>query len=249
MNSERVVVVTGGAAGIGLGISTLFAGNGHPVAILDLDDKQAKAQADRLGGRDSNVIGLGVDVSDAEAMDAAYAEVRSRLGNVSIVIANAGYSEPVPFASMSRQQWLRMIDVNLHGVFNTIHPALPDMIERKWGRIVTISSLAGQSGAPNRAHYAAAKGGVIALTKSLASELARQGITVNTIPPALVATPMMEREIAAGDFPSVETFAAGVPIGRAGTPEDIAYACEFLSSDKASYITGQQINVNGGTRM
>jgi 2-hydroxycyclohexanecarboxyl-CoA dehydrogenase len=249
VNSERIVVVTGGAAGIGLGISELFASNGHPLAILDLDRNAAESEAKRLNAAGGNVIGLGVDVADAAAMDAAYAAVRTKLGPIAIVIANAGYSEARPIGSMTRDQWRRMIDVNLHGVFNTIHPALPDMVERQWGRIVTISSQAAQSGAPNRAHYAAAKGGVIALTKALAMELAREGITVNTIPPALVATPMMVRETESGDFPGVEAVAATIPMGRAGTPEDIAFACEFLCSDKASYITGQQINVNGGTRM
>jgi NAD(P)-dependent dehydrogenase (short-subunit alcohol dehydrogenase family) len=120
------------------------------------------------------------------------------------------------------------------------------MIDAGWGRIVTISSSSAQSGAPNMAHYAASKGGVISLTKTLAVELARRGITVNTIPPSLVDTPMARKAEAAGDFPGVDVVGPMVPLGRAGTPADIAAACSFLCSDGGSYITGQVIGVNGG---
>ena len=130
-----------------------------------------------------------------------------------------------------------------------IQAALPDMVEQKWGRIVTISSNAAQIGAADRAHYAAAKGGVIGLTKALARELARYGITSNTIPPSLVDTPMARRAEASGEVPPLDVISQHIPIARPGTPEDIAAACEFLRSDGASYITGQQINVNGGNYM
>jgi NAD(P)-dependent dehydrogenase (short-subunit alcohol dehydrogenase family) len=120
------------------------------------------------------------------------------------------------------------------------------MLAAKWGRIVTIASSSAQSGAPRMAHYAASKGGVIGLTKALAVELARSGITVNTIPPSLVDTPMARHAEAAGDFPGVEVVGPMVPLGRAGTPDDIAGACSFLCSDDGSYITGQVIGVNGG---
>jgi NAD(P)-dependent dehydrogenase (short-subunit alcohol dehydrogenase family) len=120
------------------------------------------------------------------------------------------------------------------------------MLPAGWGRIVTISSSSAQSGAPRMAHYAASKGGVIALTKALAVELARSGITANTIPPSLVHTPMVDKAVAAGDFPGVDIVAPMIPLGRAGTPDDIAGACSFLCSDDGSYITGQVIGVNGG---
>jgi 2-hydroxycyclohexanecarboxyl-CoA dehydrogenase len=242
MNADRVVVVTGGASGIGLGISRRFAETGHKVAMLDRD-------AARLRDAGADILALAVDIADRDAVDAAYATIRARLGPVAIVVANAGISGSQDFVTMTLATWQRMIDINLTGVFNSIQPAVPDMIARGWGRIVTIASQAAQSGAPDRAHYAAAKGGVIGLTKALAMELARHGITVNTIPPALVATPLMERETASGEFPGVDIVARMIPIARAGTPDDIADACEFLCSDKASYITGQQINVNGGMYM
>jgi 2-hydroxycyclohexanecarboxyl-CoA dehydrogenase len=249
MNSERVVVVTGGASGIGLGVCKLFAGNGHPVAMLDVQEAALEREGAALKATGANVVTLKVDVSNRQQVDAAYAAVRKALGPISIVIANAGISKAQDFLSMPLETWQRMLDVNLTGVFHTIQSAVPDMIERKWGRIVTISSNAGQWGAMDRAHYAAAKGGVIALTKALARELAKHGITSNTIPPSLVDTPMAQKGVAAGEVPPLDVIAQHIPIARAGTPADIAGACEFLCSDKASYITGQEINVNGGIYM
>lgn len=249
MHSERVVVVTGGASGIGLGISQLFARNGHPVAMLDVQAEALERESNALCATGARILGRTVDVANRDQMDAAYAAIRAELGPISIVIANAGISAGHDFLSMSLETWQRMIDVNLTGVFHTIQPALPDMVQAKWGRIVTISSQAAQSGAFDRAHYAAAKGGVIGLTRSLARELAAHSITVNTIPPSLVDTPLARRSESTGDVPSIETLAQLVPIARAGTPEDIAAACEFLCSDGASYITGQEINVNGGSWM
>jgi NAD(P)-dependent dehydrogenase (short-subunit alcohol dehydrogenase family) len=136
--------------------------------------------------------------------------------------------------------------VNLTGTFTCLQLAVPDMVAAGWGRIVTISSSSAQSGAPNMAHYVASKGGVIGLTKAFARELARSGITANTIPPTIVDTPMARKSEAVGDVPPVETMAKMVPLGRAGTPEDIADACSFLCSEQAGYITGQLIGVNGG---
>lgn len=247
--SERVVVVTGGASGIGLGISKLFAESGHPVAMLDLQPEALERESALLRERGGNIRAYQADVSDRAQIEAAYAAVRKELGPIAIVIANAGISSSVDFQTMSLDTWQRMIDVNLTGVFHTLQPALADMVAAKWGRIVTISSQAAQSGAQDRAHYAASKGGVIGLTRSLARELAHHGITVNTIPPSLVDTPLAQEGVRTGQVPSLEVIAQGIPISRPGTPEDIANACEFLCSDKASYITGQEINVNGGTWM
>lgn len=249
MQDKRVVVVTGGASGIGLGISRLFAANGHPVAILDMQDELLQREAALLRGAGAKVLACMVDVSDRARIDGAYAAVRKELGPIAVVIANAGVSSSAAFQTMSPQTWQRMIDVNLTGVFHTIQAALADMIAAKWGRIVTISSQAAQSGAQDRAHYAASKGGVIALTRSLARELAAHGITVNTIPPSLVDTPLAREGERSGQVPPLEVIAQAIPISRPGTPDDIAHACEFLCSDKASYITGQEINVNGGSWM
>jgi NAD(P)-dependent dehydrogenase (short-subunit alcohol dehydrogenase family) len=234
---------------MGLGISKRFALNGHPVAMLDVQEHALKIESAALEAAGARILARRVDVSCRADVESAYSAVRKELGPISIVIANAGISKAQSFVSMPFEIWQRMIDVNLTGVFHTLQAAVPDMIERKWGRIVTISSNAAQSGAADRAHYAAAKGGVIGLTKALARELAGQGITVNTIPPALVDTPLARAGVLAGEVPPLEVIAQHIPIARPGTPQDIADACEFLCSDKASYITGQQINVNGGIYM
>jgi len=249
MSKDRVVVVTGGASGMGLGIAQLFAANGHPVAMLDVQEDLLKSEAEKLRAKGGKILAIKASVDNRAEIDAAYAQIRKELGPISIVIANAGISKSDPFVSMKFETWQRMLSVNLDGVFHTIQAAVPDMIEQKWGRIVTISSNAAQWGSQDRAHYAAAKGGVIGLTKSLARELAAFGITSNTIPPSLVDTPLARAGAAAGEVPPLEVIAAHIPIARAGTPEDIAFACEFLCSDGASYITGQEINVNGGVYM
>ena len=249
MSKDRVVIVTGGASGMGLGICRRFAETGHPVAMLDVQEEALERERAALEARGAKVLGLKVDVSSRQQIDAAYAAIRKGLGPISIVIANAGISHSQGLLSMSVAQWQRMIDVNLTGVFHTIQAALPDMVQRKWGRVVTISSHAGQGGASDRAHYAAAKAGVIGLTQSVAREFAQYGVTANTIPPSLVDTPLARHGAATGEVPPLEVIAQHIPISRAGTAEDIAYACEFLCSDKASYITGQQIGVNGGAHM
>jgi NAD(P)-dependent dehydrogenase (short-subunit alcohol dehydrogenase family) len=246
MVADRVVVVTGGASGIGLGVARLFADKGHPVAILDVQEDALKRESEALRAQGARIVARKVDVSDRASIDAAYEAVREELGPIAIVVANAGISEGIPFQDVTVETWQRMIDINLTGVFHTVQAALPDMVDARWGRIITISSQAAQSGAGDRAHYSAAKAGVIGLTRSLAREFAGQGITVNTIPPSVVATPMAEAGIAAGTFPPLGVISQHIPIPRPGTPGDIAAACEYLASDGASYVTGQVLAVNGG---
>jgi len=241
---SRVAVVTGGASGIGLGAARQFVADGHHVAILDLKGAEAAATELRTGG--TNVIGIEVDVTDRAAVAAAFARVRAELGPVTILVTSAGIEAFDPLLEITAERWDQIIAVNLTGTFSCVQAAVPDMLEAGWGRIVTISSQSAQSGAPNMAHYSASKGGVIALTKSLAVDLARQGITVNTVSPSLVDTPMARAAEAAGDFLGVDVVGPMVPLGRAGTPADIAAACSFLCGDGGSYITGQLIGVNGG---
>ncbi len=163
-----------------------------------------------------------------------------------ILVTSAGIESFDPIDEITREKWDRIVAVNLTGTFACAQAAIPDMVAAGWGRIVTISSSSAQSGAPNMAHYAASKGGVISLTKALAVDLARKRVTVNTIAPSLVDTPMARAAEAAGDFPGVDVVGPMVPLGRAGTPDDIAAACAFLCSDAGSYITGQVLGVNGG---
>jgi len=239
-----VAVVTGGASGIGLGVGRRFVVDGYDVAILDR--KGADAAAAELQGAGARVLGVDTDVADRQSVEAAFARVRAELGPVGILVTSAGVESFDSLLDITAEKWDRIIAVNLTGTFTCVQAAVPDMLAAGWGRIVTISSSSAQSGAPNMAHYAASKGGVIALTKSLAVDLARSGITVNTIPPSLVDTPMARAAEAAGDFPGVDVVGPMVPLGRAGTPADIAAACSFLCSEGGSYITGQIIGVNGG---
>jgi 2-hydroxycyclohexanecarboxyl-CoA dehydrogenase len=243
---SRVAVVTGGASGIGLGVARRFVADGYHVAVLDRDGAGAEAAATELAGSGGKVVAVQVDVADRASVDAAFARTRAELGPVEILVTSAGVESFDALPDITAEVWDRIIAVNLTGTFSCVQAAVPDMVAAGWGRIVTISSSSAQSGAPNMAHYAASKGGVISLTKALAVELSRQGVTVNTIPPSLVDTPMSRSAEAAGDFPGVDVVGPMVPLGRAGTPDDIAAACSFLCSDGGSYITGQVIGVNGG---
>jgi 2-hydroxycyclohexanecarboxyl-CoA dehydrogenase len=244
--SERVAVVTGAASGIGLGAARHLAAHGHAVALLDADGDGARAAADDLAGRGHRCVGHQVDVADRAAVERAYDSVRGQLGPVTIVVTSAGVEAFDPVTEISPERWDRIIAVNLTGTFTCVQLAVPDMVAAGWGRIVTISSSSAQSGAPNMTHYVASKGGVIGLTKAFARELAGKGITANTIPPTIVDTPMARKGEESGNVPSVDVMAQMVPLGRAGTPDDIGAACAFLCSDQAGYITGQLIGVNGG---
>jgi 2-hydroxycyclohexanecarboxyl-CoA dehydrogenase len=187
---RRVAVVTGGASGIGLGISRHLSAAGHRVAVLDIDAEAAARTVEELNTAGSDAVSAQVDVSDRTAVEAAVDEVRRRFGAVEIMVTSAAVTAFAPFLDISISDWDRIVAVDLTGTFHCLQVVLPDMIAGQWGRIVTISSSAGQIGSPRQGHYAAAKGGVIAMTKTVAREYARQGITANTIPPFIVDTPM-----------------------------------------------------------
>ncbi|TML62780.1 MAG: SDR family oxidoreductase [Actinobacteria bacterium] len=242
---NRVAVVTGAASGIGLGVARRFAADGYRVALLDRSGEAAERAAAELREQGATAVACQVDVADWSAVRDTFERVRTVLGPVGILVTSAGIESFDSVLDITPDTWNRIVAVNLTGTFTCIQAAVPDMIDTGWGRIVTISSSSAQSGAPHMAHYAASKGGVIALTKALARELAGAGITVNTIPPSLVDTPMA-RDAEARGLVSVDKMAAMVPLGRAGTPGDIAAACSFLCSDGGSYVTGQVIGVNGG---
>jgi NAD(P)-dependent dehydrogenase (short-subunit alcohol dehydrogenase family) len=242
----RVAVVTGGAAGMGLAISQRLASDGHAVAVFDIDGDAASQAADAIRAGGTKAVAAAVDVSDRVAVEAAIARVHAELGPIGIMVTSAGVDRFERFTEISVESWDRMLAVNLSGTFHCVQCAVPDMLAAGWGRIVTISSSSAQSGARRMAHYVASKAGVIGLTKALALDLAANGITVNTVPPGFIDTPMARRAEQRGDLPSIEAVAARTPVRRAGTPEDIAAACAFLCSEQAGYITGQQINVNGG---
>jgi NAD(P)-dependent dehydrogenase (short-subunit alcohol dehydrogenase family) len=249
--TARVAVVTGGASGIGLAIGQRLAAAGHAVALIDVDVDAAQKAAKELEKKGARARAHEADVADRKALERAFEAVRKDFGPIGILVTSAGVESFDPLLQITPEKWDRLLAVNLTGTFSCVQLAAKDMIDGGWGRIVTISSSSAQSGAPLMAHYVASKGGVIALTKALAVELAAHKITVNTIPPTIVDTPMARKAEANGSFPfgSIDNLAGIVPLGRLGTSDDIAAAAAFLCSEDAGYITGQVIGVNGGMRM
>ena len=191
--------------------------------------------------------GYQADVSDRDQVDAALAAIRADLGPLSVIVANAAVAPQQPFLEMTLEQWNQILTINLTGTFNLVQAGLPDLLDAGAGRVVLISSSSAQRGAPRMAHYAASKGGQLALTKALAVEFAKSGVTVNTVVPSSIDTPSVEKKRAAGTMPSVEDMSKYIPVGRMGTGADIAAAVSYLASDDASYVTGQTISVNGGS--
>ncbi|GAA5061332.1 SDR family NAD(P)-dependent oxidoreductase [Nocardia callitridis] len=246
---SRVAVVTGGGSGMGEATCHELAARGHRVAVLDIDGTAAERVAEQLRGKGAVAVGLRVDVTDRAGVEAGYATVRERLGPLEILVTSAGAVGFAPFLEITAQQWHRIVEVNLTGTFHCCQAALPDMIAAGWGRIVLISSSSGQRGSPGMAHYAAAKGAVLTLTKSLAREFASRGITVNNIPPSGIETPMQHQSQATGDLPPNEVMAQAIPLGYLGSGTDIAAAVGYLSSDEAGFVTGQTLGVNGGSVM
>lgn len=242
----RVAVVTGGASGIGLAIAQRLAASGDRVGVLDIDAARAEQAAADIRATGGEAVGVGVDVSDRASVDAALDVVRAEFGPVLIMVTSAGIAPFEKFLDISLASWERTMAVNLTGTFHCLQAVVPAMVDAGWGRIVTISSSSAQQGAPRMVHYSASKGGVIALTRSLAKEFGTKGITVNTVPPSMIDTPMSQASQAAGNLPDTDFLAGRIPVGRVGTPDDIAAAVVFLCSDDASYITGQTFGVNGG---
>jgi 2-hydroxycyclohexanecarboxyl-CoA dehydrogenase len=225
-------VVTGGGSGIGQAVARRLRVDGLNVATLDLTPSEDE-------------LAFTADVTDRAAVDAALTEIRGRLGPVTVLVNAAGLERFKRFTDITFDDWQRVIDVNLNGVFHCIQAVLPDMVEAGWGRIVNISSSSTHSGQPYMAPYVAAKSAVNGLTKSLALEYGPSGITVNAVPPGFIDTPMLRKSEERG-YVVVEKNIEATPVRRIGKPEDIAAACAFLISEEAGYITGQILGVNGG---
>jgi NAD(P)-dependent dehydrogenase (short-subunit alcohol dehydrogenase family) len=233
---------------MGLSICQQFARQGHRVAVVDLNTDAAQQTAEDLQRGGTDALACAVDVADRSAVHETLAKVRGELGPIEILVTCAGIARWEPFGEISPESWDRVLAVNLSGTFHFVQAALPDMVAARWGRIVTMASSAFQQGSPLHAHYIASKGGVIGLTRAVAGEYARFGITVNTIAPSNIDTPMMRQSLRDLGMPAgddIET--SRLPTGRLGTGDDIAVACLFLCSDEASYITGQLLGINGGS--
>jgi len=242
--SAKVALVTGGAAGIGAAISRRLARDDIAIGVLDLSIDDAAKVADEIAASGGRAIPLHADITQRVQVESAVANLRGAFGPVTIVVNNAGITGFVPFEELTDAQWDKMMEVNLKGPFIVTQVVLPDMKAASWGRIVNISSSSAQSGAVRMAHYSASKGGVIALTKTLAVELGPLGITCNNIPPRFVMNTVMS-EKSFGPEVRQRIIDSG-PIRRQGEPEDIAGACAWLVSEEAGYVTGQTIGVNGG---
>ena len=243
----RNAVVTGAGAGIGQAVARRLAADGAAVAILDVDLPAAEKAAAEIGGR---AIACGADVSDAAQVKAAVQRVHEKLGPVHVLVNNAGIEAFEPFTEIREEIWDRIFSVNVRGTFLCTQTVVPDMIDSGWGRIINISSSSAQTGAPLMVHYSASKAALFGFTRSLALELGPHGITVNAVPPSMIDTPMLRRSEREGRLgPGIQALAESFPVRRAGTPEDVAWACSYLASEEASFVTGQLLGVNGGRAM
>ena len=233
----RVALVTGGSRGIGAAISKALQAAGHTVAATYAGNDEAAAAFTAETGNKTYKW----KAADYDASKAGLAQVEADLGPIEIVVANAGITRDAPFHKMTPQQWKEVIDTNLTGVFNTVHPIWPGMRERKFGRVVVISSINGQKGQFGQVNYAATKAGDLGIVKSLAQEGARFGITANAVCPGYIATEM----VMAVPEKVRESIIAGIPAGRLGEPEEIARCVAFLVADDSGFINGSTISANG----
>jgi len=246
---DRAAVVTGGASGIGRAIAHALAREGARVAVLDLDEGGARetvAEIERAGG---SAAVHRVDVTDVGAVDGAIDAVAARWSGLHVLVNCAGWDKPMPFVETTPEFWDKILAVNLRGPLACTRAALRHMIKADYGKIVTIASDAGRVGSTGEAVYSAAKGGLIAFTKTVAREVARHHINVNCVCPGPSDTPLFQKEFAEKSPKLAESLKRVIPWGRLGVPDDVAPAVVFLASDDAGFITGQTLSVSGGLTM
>jgi 2-hydroxycyclohexanecarboxyl-CoA dehydrogenase len=248
--AQRIALVTGGGGGIGRAISVALAEDDRAVAVADVRAEAAETVAEELTQGGARALAVTIDVTDTGSVNAGVERVASELGPIDILVNNAGWDELVPFLETDEAFWERVIDINFTGGVRLTHAVLAGMVERGFGRVVNIGSDAGRVGSSLESVYSGAKGGVIAFTKTIAREVARSGVTANTVCPGPTRTPMLESvakdEAGEGIVSSLER---AVPMRRLGEPEDVAAAVAFFASERAGFITGQTLSVSGGLTM
>lgn len=247
---QRVALVTGGARGIGRAIALALAEDGRAVAVADLLTEQAAETAAEVEAR-GHAVATQMDVTDGASVASAVSRAVDALGPIEILVNNAGWDDLRPFLDTDERFWDRVIEINFKGCLRVTSAVLPGMVEREWGRIVSIGSDAGRVGSSLESIYAGAKAAVIAFTKTVAREVARSGITANAVCPGPTRTPLLEGMVARGGRGAklIASLERSVPMRRLGEPEDVAAAVAFLASERAGYITGQTLSVSGGLTM
>jgi 2-hydroxycyclohexanecarboxyl-CoA dehydrogenase len=241
----KVALVTGAGRGIGKAIATRLAAEGVRVVIADVDGTTANATAEEIG---RGAVAVKMDVTDPASVRDGVAEAVRAAGPIEILVNNAGWDKVEPFVKSQEETWDRVLAINLKGPIRCARAVLDGMIERKAGKIISISSDAGRVGSTGEAVYSAAKAGVIGFSKTLARETARHGINVNVVCPGPTNTQLL-RDVAPQNPKLIEALKRAVPFGRIGEPEEIAAAVAFLASDDAAFITGQTLSVSGGLTM
>lgn len=239
---NKVAIITGGAAGIGKATAERFVGEGANVVIWDLDEARGNELAEALAAQGRTTLFQKVNTTNYSEVEVAAKEVFEMFGRIDILVNNAGITRDSTLKKMTLEQWQQVVDVNLNGVFYCTKVISEYMLQNSYGRILNASSVVGLYGNFGQANYVATKAGLIGMTKTLAKELGRKGITVNAVAPGFIATEM----VAVMPENVIESMKAKVPVGRLGKPEEIAAAYTFLASDDAAYINGTVLSVDGG---
>ena len=245
---DKVAIVTGGASGLGRGIALALAREGARVAVVDLNEAGARDTVEAIAKDGGQAAAWRADISDKARIDQVVAEIISRWGTVDILVNNAGLDRVGPFVNSGEAEWDLILRVNLKGPIVCTRAVLDEMTRKGYGKIVNIASDAGRVGSTGEAVYSAAKGGIIAFTKTIARETARHRLNVNCVCPGPSDTPLFQ-EVAAGNPKLAESLKRVIPFGRLGTAEDLAPAVVFLASDESGFVTGQTLSVSGGLTM
>jgi 2-hydroxycyclohexanecarboxyl-CoA dehydrogenase len=241
----KIAIVTGAGQGIGRGIAEKLAEEGATVVVTDVNETTAKETADAIG---NGAVGIRADVTSRESVDAMVGQVQRQFGRIDVLVNNAGWDKASPFVDSEPADWDRVIAINLYGVLHTCRAVLPIMAEQGAGSVVNLGSDAGRVGSSGEAVYSAAKGGVIAFTKTIAREMARHQVNANVVCPGPTDTALFASM--GGDNPKLrEALTKAIPLRRLAQPSDLANVVAFLASDEAAYVTGQTVSVSGGLTM